>query len=484
MAQCLVHRVGTQFKAWINVQANPNATVTATGGGKSYSAVANTTTGIATILVKKKATYTLSTDCSASYEANGNTAAVVVNQSKATYTAQKVKLNRGFSNLYVSNQYQSNTLLIYWNGSKPSSYCTNYYLQSVTDNDAGIYTGTGSSYTINTSSTVTGYLHSVSSGTSKSYRLTAYLTINGNNYHESGLTASGTATTLSNSTSGSVFKFTSSTSGWTVPAGVRRLSVFCCGGGGSGAYDSGGGGGGGYCSRTTWDVVPGQTMAIIVGAGGAAISSISWSNYDTFQGNSGGTSKVVLYNNGSYVTETSASGGGGGRYASYNEYGSNSGGGNGGSGGSGGGAGSPGRRYSSAWNPTGWYGGDGGSNGGSGGNSGKDWRDDNGVMLYRTRYGGSGQGSSAVYCNGVYYAGGGGGGGCDYTISGESTGPGGITFKFPNGWGGSYGGGRGGYDYEGRKATSGTAGSGGGGGGADNLPTGAGGSGVVILTVV
>ena len=65
--------------------------------------------------------------------------------------------------------------------------------------------------------------------------------------------------------------FNSSTS-WTVPYGVR--SIYCeliGGGGGGGRADGfgGGGGGGGYTTKDVLAVVPGETLTINIGGGGA-----------------------------------------------------------------------------------------------------------------------------------------------------------------------------------------------------------------------
>ena len=172
---------------------------------------------------------------------------------------------------------------------------------------------------------------------------------------------------------------------WTVPTAVRQIQYFIVGGGGgayigssnkSSRYSNGGGGG-----RTTTgyaNVTPGQTLYIMVGAGGS--------------GGDGGSS----YINGI----ASASGGSVGTTANGS-----------GSGGSGGGAGTYGSSYSA---------GSGGSDGGNGGS-----------VSGRTP--GSGQGSS-TRCpwDSVLYAGGGGGGSA-YSSGGGSGGSGG------GGYGGTYG---------------------------------------------
>lgn len=289
MGSCLVHRSGAMFKAWINVQANPNVTITATGSKKTYTAVANATTGIASILIKKKDAYKITSDCGASYEAANNTTTVNVTKNKQTYTAQKVKLNAGYTSFAVRNDYGSNTLIAYWNGSKPSSYCTNYYVEEVTSSGyVGKYTGTGTSYTINTSTTVNGYKETVTSGTLKAYVLSAFITINGKNYYGNIMTASGTAKTYSSYSTN-----VTSSQTLTVPAGCKSITAFVVGGGGKGgnsneswaslfyyvsnqrlSYSGGGGGGGGYTATKTISCTPGQSISCVVGAS-ASNSSVT-----------------------------------------------------------------------------------------------------------------------------------------------------------------------------------------------------------------
>ena len=77
-------------------------------------------------------------------------------------------------------------------------------------------------------------------------------------------------------TPGNVVDFTTpGTYSWTVPTSVTSLSVLCIGGGGGGGTSrqddgssGGGGGGGGGIKSGTFGVNPGQTVTVIVGAGG------------------------------------------------------------------------------------------------------------------------------------------------------------------------------------------------------------------------
>jgi hypothetical protein len=100
---------------------------------------------------------------------------------------------------------------------------------------------------------------------------------------------------------------------FTVPAGVSKIFGQAWGGGGSGASrtaldvngNSGGGGGGAGYDHDWIDVVPGQTLNIVVGRGGAAVGA---SQYHDAEGLNGGSSTITL--NG--VVKVAATGGWGG----------------------------------------------------------------------------------------------------------------------------------------------------------------------------
>lgn len=81
---------------------------------------------------------------------------------------------------------------------------------------------------------------------------------------------------------------TAGTTSWTVPDGVRRIAVEVWGGGSGGYNDGGGntgyGAGGGYTFNLV-SVQPGETLTVIVGAGGA--------NQGAVARNVGGTSSVA-----------------------------------------------------------------------------------------------------------------------------------------------------------------------------------------------
>ncbi len=207
-------------------------------------------------------------------------------------------------------------------------------------------------------------------------------------------------------------------SNWTVPAGVMFADVFLVGGGGGGGKNVGGGGGGGYTATYSGvAITPGESVPVIVGAGGTAGSG------------SGGNGGYSEFRNSSYR----ANGGIGG----LQDVGI------GGAGGSGGGG---------TFGPEGAVAGAGGTNGGNGGVNG-----------------GNGQGTTTKAFGentGNAYGGGGGGGGWS-TVGGG----GGAT-------GGGAGGNAG---QQGASGTANTGGGGGGSGSSTTSNTGAGGSGIIML---
>ncbi len=237
--------------------------------------------------------------------------------------------------------------------------------------------------------------------------------------------------------------------------------------GGNGDDRGGGGGAGGYLTNVGGSAITlngGSTYTITIGQGGAAQSTgpSPWGS-----GNDGNPSSL----SGSGISTVTALGGG------YGGGGSNSNGNSGGSGGAG---------ASTAGSGTGGSGGSGtspqGNNGGSGSNA-------------SPYYGsGGGGGAGAVGGNGGSNVAGAGGVGLANTITGSSVyyggGGGGCTDagspSQPDGAGGNGGGGAGNGGTSGN-STAGTANTGGGGGGAGQatpaVSSGAGGSGVVILSV-
>jgi hypothetical protein len=223
------------------------------------------------------------------------------------------------------------------------------------------------------------------------------------------------------------------------------------GGGSGGARIGGGGGAGGYITSTT-SLIPGTAYTVTIGAGGAAVT------------NSPGTGIAGI--NGSNTSfgaiATATGGGGGGAYINIAAL----------AGGSGGGA----AGYNSA--PT---------NAGASGTSGQGFAGGGSVA---TSSGGGG-GSSAVGQTGPGGGtGGAGGAGTSSSISGSAVtraGGGGGSGDTTGGAGGSGGGGAG-TGTTGTPATSGTVNTGSGGGGVRDVNdlgsyvSGAGGSGVVIIS--
>ena len=105
-----------------------------------------------------------------------------------------------------------------------------------------------------------------------------------------------------------------STRQWTVPGGVRSISIVAVGGGGGGGAEflgGGGGGGGALAYRNTIDVKPGETFTINAGPGGASVNS----RPDGGIGGNGGDSFVQRNSNGEYLIY--AGGGQGGEGSPY-----------------------------------------------------------------------------------------------------------------------------------------------------------------------
>lgn len=220
------------------------------------------------------------------------------------------------------------------------------------------------------------------------------------------------------------------------------------GGGGGGGFVGGGGGAGGYRTAASFDVTPGNTVTVTVGAGGA--------------GSAAGTGDRGTNGSNSIFSTITSTGGGGGGDSNGTVEGINGGSGGGGS------AGSQGSAPSTGVSGQGNNGGLGFSGSGGGGGGA------NAVGADASSFGAGAAGgnglSSSITGTAVFYAGGGGGGG--------------SPFGTGNGAGGLGGGGGGGAGAS--TGTPGTANTGGGGGGAGSGSSGgtgggAGGSGIVII---
>ena len=277
--------------------------------------------------------------------------------------------------------------------------------------------------------------------------------------------------TLNGEREGARLVYIDSTQGWLAYSGINEgtdaltiapysidFLVIAGGGAGGGGTNRGGGGGAGGFRTSTQSVLIGTVITVTVGDGGAGVTPANT------QGNTGSNSSI---SGSGLTTITSAGGGSGGKV--------NTAGGNGGSGGGGGtgpsfGAGGSGNTPSTSPSQ--------GFNGGSGASG--------------ARAGGGG-GAGAVGIAGIDVGGvpGIGGAGLANSITGSSVtragGGGAGVANAPAGAGGTGGGGAGGTDSPAVNGVSGTAntGSGGGGGGtgSSGISTGAGGKGVVILSL-
>jgi hypothetical protein len=260
------------------------------------------------------------------------------------------------------------------------------------------------------------------------------------------------------------FTYVDSTQGWLLSSGYLEetnpfyvapysIDFLVIAGGGSGGSGRGGGGGaGGY--RTSTQTVNGNTViTVTVGDGGASVTNVV--------GNNGSDSSI----SGSGLTTITANGGGGGGTDGSPQAGNNGGSGGGSVSGSGGSGNTPSTSPSQ------------GNNGGSGSNT-------------APNYGaGGGGGASATGGNGTSTTGGAGGNGSASSITGSSVtragGGGGATYQ--GGTAGAGGTGGGGGATANASGTAGTANTGGGGGGGSYntsaFSSGAGGKGVVILSV-
>jgi len=255
--------------------------------------------------------------------------------------------------------------------------------------------------------------------------------------------------------------YVDSTQGWVSSSGANEGTqsldtivysvdfLVVAGGGGGGAGGVAGGGGAGGFRTSTQSVNGGTVITITVGDGGTAVTGDA-------TGNNGSNSSI---SGSGLTTITSAGGGGGGRFSNPAPSGGSGGGGK--DGGSGGSGNTPSTSPSQ------------GNNGGSGSSA----------PAYG---GGGGGGAGAVGGNGSTSVGGNGGNGSASSITGSSVtyagGGGGTTYTGqPAGSGGTGGGGAGNGSGNG---TAGTANLGGGGGaGSGTNLSGAGGKGVVILSV-
>ena len=255
--------------------------------------------------------------------------------------------------------------------------------------------------------------------------------------------------------------YSGSTQGWIpindgavaleTPQIVDLQYLVVAGGGAGGAYYGGGGGAGGLLTSTLSNFAKGVTLTATVGAGGASVIINSGAGV---KGNNGVNSSLA---GSGFTTVTAAGGGGAGANSTLagNSGGSGGGGSPPGSGGSG--TVGQGNNGGTAVSAAPDYGAAGGGGAGAVGGSADNTAGSGGVGV-----------SNSITGSAVFYAGGGGG-------SSEETASGGAG---GNGGGGASG------DGGGQAATAGTDNTGGGGGGSNQAQaSGAGGKGVVILSV-
>ena len=316
---------------------------------------------------------------------------------------------------------------------------------------AGYAVTTGSlpsGFTLNTTSGDITYssVSAVGSDTQTLFTITATSTEGGTTARQFGITVKAPVTNTFTSTGA----FT-----YSVPTGASAVRVLVVAGGGSGGSQVGGGGGaGGMVTAPAYPVTPGGSISGSVGAGAPRAP------FPSTKGTNG--------SNSTFGTITAYGGGGGGRHQGP---------GSGKPGGSGGGGGdtSPGGSATqTSFSPVGATGY--GNAGGNGTPSGPGWN------------GGGGGGAGGAGSNHSGSNGGPGGIGRQDNITGTNTyyagGGGGCTENGSGGSGGNGGGGNGGNNTG--QGQSGTNGLGGGGGGSRDAPTpssGAGGSGIVIVSL-
>lgn len=294
-----------------------------------------------------------------------------------------------------------------------------------------------------------------SPGAGNTVQLTDYANTWGSNVvtvNRNGSNISGSAANLTLGYNGAtvVLTYIDTARGWLAsngypiqPVGAYTATYLVVAGGGSGGCGRGGGGGAGGLLTSSATFTPGTAYTVTIGAGGAATSTS-----DT-RGNSGANSSISN-------VASSIGGGAGGAYTA-----------NGLSGGSGGGGADPNYTGGAGTAGQGYAGGNGSgyaANGAGGGGAGAVGAN----VVSSTVAGNGGIGiSSSISGSATYYAGGGGGGADGATTAGT---------------GGNGGGGNG--RAGGGTASSGAPNSGGGGGGAYYLAStsGAGASGIVVIS--
>lgn len=392
------NRVYDAFSGYIKVISNPGSTINLSDG---QTAVADSTTGEALFHIKQAGTY----------EATNNLGAygtVTAIEKNVTYNMTAIYINPIAS--IGAGTYSANTAYVSW--TNPSTYYSGVEVRYGTSvpttptSGTSMYTGTGSTITVSSTSKPNGCTKALTNGTTYYFSAFSYLTINGVKYYSPTVRSSGAwkAATVSGS------KNFTSTQSFTIPTGVRSITVCCVGGGGWGGGTSadgswnwgGGGGGGGYLKTGTYSVTPGTAYTVTIGgaSGTTSFGSLlsagggsgggSWGKGGAGQGAGGNAGYRVSQGSGNAPIISSAwsgsagttnggtwygGGGGGGDYSARDDWWTKLGQGNGGSGGGGKGATFSRGSWSNSrdewsWNAVGAGGGGANTGGGGGGASG------------------------------------------------------------------------------------------------------------------
>ena len=431
------------------------------------------------------------------------TANTLSSQTSATATENKIlsgytgwvngsKITGNITNRYIQSfsaeAYSSTTIIFTWKNPTTGPYSgiiivgkTGSYPTNINDGNR-YYKGAGTNVNAGgmSSATVTAFYQS----TTYYFRAFSYVTKDNSEWiHANTYTAFATTTSAGSVT------FTSSGI-FSVPNGVRNVTVFCVGGGGSGgasyapsSYDHcASGGGGGYTATLTIGVTPYTNIAVIIGSGGegALTSGGVYNNGGATSFGSVLTAKGGYYGTSAYTTHRTPTGSETPAQLESASYKYS----DGGSGGGGGGVTEPDTRdglYAVPW------GANGGANGGNGGMSylyniiylytehddgeNYDYYGYGNEIRYNGQEGGRGQGHTTRAfgeSNGTLYSGGGGGAGggkWHFTKNGSTR-----RYEGQGGAGGAGGGGAGNSNYDSsihyyQDATPNSGGGGGGGGG-------------------
>lgn len=130
-----------------------------------------------------------------------------------------------------------------------------------------------------------------------------------------------------------VFTNSSKTVSWTVPSDARSFRILAIAGGGGGGKGAGGGGGAGEMLDTTaskFQLTPGATYDIKVGAGGAGYTESSGHGSPLRKGQNGGSSSITKVGSSTPLIKVAGGGGGATYYDINNQIGSDGGSGGGG----------------------------------------------------------------------------------------------------------------------------------------------------------